>query len=430
MMRMKTVLVIGSGGREHALVWKLSQSPKVSKIYAIPGNPGIAQLAECVSLPTDQPELLLRFAQEHAVDLTVVGPEGPLTAGVADVFAAAGRLLFGPTRAASRLESSKAFAKDFFARRHIPTAAYQSFDDSRAARSYAARLIAAEGAAVIKADGLAAGKGVIIARSRTEADEAVDQMMTHRQFGSAGERVVVESFLEGEELSFFAVSDGEFALPFMAAQDHKRVFDGDMGPNTGGMGAYTQPPVYDDALRDQIMRDIIVPTLQGMQAEGCPFAGVLYAGLMLTASGPKILEYNVRWGDPETQVLMPMLRSDAYELFSRAAQGSLRDYRLRIYTGACVAVVLASAGYPGAYTAGEPITGLEALRGETLVFQAGTRWSGQSLVTDGGRVLAVVSRASSVQEAVAAVYDEVTKVHFAGRHFRRDIGRRALRQSG
>jgi phosphoribosylamine--glycine ligase len=423
---MKTVLVIGSGGREHALVWKLAQSPQVGKIYAIPGNPGIAKWAECVALPVDQPEALLEFAVTRAVDLTVVGPELPLTSGIADVFAAAGQLLFGPTKNAARLESSKVFAKDFFARYHIPTAAYQSFSDAAAALAFAAELLTKGPAVVIKADGLAAGKGVVIAENRAEAAAALQSIMTDKQFGRAGERVVIEEFLSGQELSFFAVSDGDFVLPVIAAQDHKRVFDDDQGPNTGGMGAYAQPPVYTEALRAQIMATIIRPTLAGMRAEGCPFQGVLYAGLMLTAEGPRILEYNVRWGDPETQALMPLINSDVYELFYRAAAGSLAEYALEVDPGACVAVVLASAGYPGDYSVDAPITGWDEVAPGIQVFQAGTRWEDGALVTAGGRVLAVVSRANSLPEAVAQVYAAVDKIYFAGAHFRHDIARRAL----
>jgi phosphoribosylamine--glycine ligase len=372
---------------------------------------------------------LLRFAQEKGVDLTVVGPEIPLTAGVADVFAAAGQVIFGPTRAAARLESSKAFAKDFFRKYHIPTAAYEVFTDAEAAQACACRL-AASGPVVIKADGLAAGKGVVIAGNPEEAAAAIRQMMTEKQFGAAGERVVVEEFLTGEELSFFAISDGQNALPFMAAQDHKRIFDHDLGPNTGGMGAYTTSAICGEALRNQIMEEIIYPTLQGMKAEGNPFRGVLYAGLMLTPAGPKLLEYNVRFGDPETQVLMPMLQSDAYDLFLRAATGDLRGYEPQIHAGTCVAVVVASAGYPGSYTTGRLITGLDDVAADTAVFQAGTKMTERGLETNGGRVLAVVCQGPALGEAIHRVYGEVDKIRFEGRYFRTDIGRKALDKEG
>ena len=423
---MKKVLVIGSGGREHALVWKIAQSPAVGKIYAAPGNPGIAEYAECIDLPADQPEGLLRLAQEKEIDLTVVGPEIPLTAGVVDVFQAAGQKIFGPTQAAAQLESSKVFSKNFFRKYGIPTAEYATFTEPQSAKGFAAKLLAAGSPAVIKADGLAAGKGVVIAETISQADEAIDQMMLEKQFGSAGEKLVIEEFLTGEELSFFAISDGRTVIPFMAAQDHKRVFDNDQGPNTGGMGAYVNPPVYTPELRDLIMREVIAPTLQGMRQEGIPYQGVLYAGLMLTASGPKILEYNARFGDPETQVLMPMLESDAYELFALVAAGELQKYELKVNPGSCVAVVLASAGYPGAYETGKTITGMGGLEPDTLVFQAGTKQSADALVTAGGRVLAVVCRGEDMPEALRKVYQEAAKIDFPGRHYRKDIGYRAV----
>ena len=425
-MAEKTVMVIGSGGREHALVWKLAASPMVEKIYAVPGNPGIAAWAECISLPIDQPEVLLQFVKTNQVDLTIVGPEVPLTAGVVDLFQSEGQKIFGPTQAAARLESSKAFAKDFFRKYNIPTAAYEIFTEATAAKKYAEQFIADGKPAVIKADGLAAGKGVVIALTVEEADQAIEQMMLEKQFGDAGDKIVIEEFLDGEELSFFAISDGQTVLPFMAAQDHKRVFDGDQGPNTGGMGAYVNPPVYSETLKDHIMQEVIIPTLDGMKAEGCAYQGVLYAGLMLTQAGPKLLEYNVRFGDPETQVLMPMLDSDAYELFIRAASQELEGYELKVNSASCVAVILASDGYPGEYVNGQQITGLDTLQADTLIFHAGTKQGENELVTAGGRVMAVVRRADTMQEALQEVYSEVDRIHFAGKHYRKDIGYRAL----
>lgn len=422
----KKVLVIGSGGREHALVWKLAQSPLINKIYAAPGNPGIGALAECVPVKADDIEGLLKFARENEIDLTVVGPEAPLVKGIADRFRPAGLAIFGPTAAAARLEGSKVFSKNLFKKYGIPTARYEVFDNPEAACAYARSYTDAGLAVVIKADGLAAGKGVVVAANQAEAEEAIYSIMEDKSFGESGDQVVIEECLIGEELSFFAISDGVDFIPLLSAQDHKRIFDNDEGPNTGGMGAYTNPPLYTDELRARIMEEVIKPTVEAMQQEGCPYQGVLYAGLMVTAEGPKVLEFNARFGDPETQVLMPMLKGDLLPVLEASAKGTLADFSVETSPGACVAVVLASGGYPGDYDKGKVISGIEAISDETVLFHAGTAWRDGQLVTDGGRVLAVVSRGETTADAIDKVYREVTKISFEGMQYRHDIGHRAL----
>lgn len=423
----KRVLVVGQGGREHALVWKLAQSPQVEKIFAAPGNPGIAALAECIPIEAADIQGLLDFARRENIGLTVVGPEIPLVKGIVDRFRAAGLLIFGPTAEAARLEGSKVFAKNLFRKYGIPTARYQVFSDLGAAKDYARSFTAAGQAVVIKADGLAAGKGVVVAADQAEAEAAINSIMLDKSFGSSGDQVVVEECLQGEELSFFAISDGKNFVPLLSAQDHKRVFDNDEGPNTGGMGAYANPPLFTAALGEQILEEVIKPTIAAMLAEGCPYQGVLYAGLMITPEGPKVLEYNARFGDPETQVLMPMIKSDLLPVLEAAAAGDLRDTALEIDHRGCVCVVLASGGYPAAYENGKAITGLDKLEPDTIVFHAGTACRDGRLVTNGGRVLAVVCRGADTREAIAKVYREVAKVSFDNMHYRRDIGWRALR---
>ena len=422
----KKVLVIGSGGREHALVWKLAQSPLIDKIYAAPGNPGIAALAQCINIEADDIESLLNFAKEADISLTVVGPEAPLVKGIVDRFRQAGLLIFGPTAAAARLEGSKVFSKNLFKKYGIPTARYGVFRNMMDARAYA-RTYTDEGqAVVIKADGLAAGKGVVVAANHSEADKAISSIMRDKSFGGSGDQVVIEECLIGEELSFFAISDGHDFVSLLSAQDHKRIFDNDEGPNTGGMGAYTNPPLYTPELHQQIVEEVIKPTIEAMRQEGCPYQGVLYAGLMITSAGPKVLEYNARFGDPETQVLMPMIKGDLLPILEASAEANLRGAGIEINTGACVGVVVASGGYPGAYEKGKVITGLDTLDDETMIFQAGTAIQEGRLVTGGGRVLAVVSRGSTTAEAIEKVYREVAKISFEKMHYRRDIGRRAL----
>lgn len=423
----KKILVIGSGGREHALAWKLAQSPEVDKIYAAPGNPGIAQLAECVNIAVTDIDGLFDFARSQGINLTVVGPEAPLTLGIVDKFQAEGMNIFGPSAAAARLEGSKVFSKNLFKKYGIPTAQFEVFDDAVQAKDFARKLCNDGQGAVIKADGLAAGKGVVVASDFAEAAAAIDSILMDKTFGAAGDRVLVEECLQGEELSFFAISDGKNYVSLLTAQDHKRIYDHDEGPNTGGMGAYTNPPLYTEALKEQILQEVIEPTIAAMQMEGCPYQGVLYAGLMITAQGPKVLEYNARFGDPEAQVLMPMIKSDLLPILEAAAQGQLGKQTVEINDGACVGVVLASGGYPAAYQNGKAITGLEQVQNETIVFHAGTAIKDGQLVTAGGRVMAVVVRDSSISAAIQKVYQEIENIHFADMHYRHDIAQKALR---
>ncbi len=423
----KKILVIGQGGREHALVWKLAQSPEIDEIFVAPGNPGMEAIAGCVSIQAEDINGLLYFAKNMDIDLTVVGPEAPLVKGIVDRFRQEGLLIFGPTAAAARLEGSKVFSKNLFKQYGIPTARYEVFDNIEAARIYAQSYTNAGQPVVIKADGLAAGKGVVVANNQLEAEEAINSIMQDKSFGESGDKLVIEECLIGEELSFFAISDGQEFVSLLSAQDHKRVFDNDEGPNTGGMGAYTNPPLYTEELHQLILDQVIKPTIEAMRLEGCPYQGVLYAGLMITSDGPKVLEYNARFGDPETQVLMPMIKGDLLPILEASAAGRLKGLQMEINTGACVGVVLASGGYPATYAKGKPISGIENLNDDTMVFHAGTAKKDGQLVTDGGRVLAVVCRGTSNEEAIAKVYGEVAKLSFEGMHYRKDIGRRALR---
>jgi len=407
------ILVIGSGGREHALCWKLAQSPKTSALYAAPGNPGIAQVATC--LPTTD---YLAAAELGDADLTVVGPEAPLAAGIVDQFRSKGRPIVGPTAAAAQLESSKVFAKEFMMRAGIPTARFAAVDTLEEAR---AALHEFDFPVVLKADGLAAGKGVIIANSADEAGAALVQLMT------PGSRLVIEEFLTGEEVSFIVLSDGVNILALEPTQDHKTVHDGDTGPNTGGMGAYCDGRILDDFQKAEILAQVIHPAIQHMRAEGQPFTGFLYAGMMMTASGPKVLEFNARLGDPETQVLMHRMRTDFVEALFAAAHGTLEGARLDWHADPSVCVVLAAAGYPGAVRAGDAITGLDRVQHAT-VFHAGTKLVGNVLTTSGGRVLGVTARGSTLAEAIRNTYADVARIHFAGMHYRTDIGRKGLKR--
>jgi phosphoribosylamine---glycine ligase len=423
------VLVVGGGGREHALAWRLSQSPQVEVVWCAPGNAGIADVATCVALAPDDLKGLVRFARERAIDLTVVGPEMPLTLGLVDRFMQDGLGVFGPTAAAARLEGSKVFAKELLRQLRVPTAFFGTFDDP----ADAARFIDEVGApVVVKADGLAAGKGVFICPTVTEAKAAVDQVMGQRLFGDAGERVVVEEFLEGEELSFMAITDGDVVVPLAESQDHKRVLDGDRGPNTGGMGAYSPVPLMTPALREHVMRDIMEPVVAGLARQGTRYTGVLYAGLMVHEGQAKVLEFNVRFGDPEAQVLMMRLTSDLAVLMDAAADGNLVDVAVEWDPRAAACVVLAAEGYPGAVERGRPIDGLEALRGWTngMVFHAGTRRDGDRVVTDGGRVLGVTALGDTIAGAVAKAYEAVAHIAWPGMHFRGDIGHRATGRAG
>ncbi len=420
------VLVVGSGGREHALCWAIAKSPKCARLYAAPGNPGMDQVAECVSIDADNIKGIVDFAQQEGIDFVVVGPEAPLVAGLVDSLDAAGIKAFGPTAAAAVLEGSKGFMKDLCARFGIPTAAYRRFNEPDAAKEY----IHMHGAPlVVKADGLAAGKGVIICRNENEAHAAIDHIMTEQAFGEhAGAEVVIEELLEGEEVSFFALVDGEHALPLVSAQDHKAAYDGDEGPNTGGMGAYTPAPVVDQALVDRIMADIIEPTVKGMAAEGWPFKGVLFAGLMITAEGPKLIEYNVRFGDPECQTLMMRLKSDVLDALLACAEGRLDEITLKWSKDAALLVVMAAEGYPGRYDKGSVIQGVdkaESVKG-VVVFHAGTARSNGQLTATGGRVLGVAAMAPTVKGAQKRAYEAVDKIDWPGGFYRRDIGWRAV----
>ena len=419
------ILVVGSGGREHALCWAIAASPLCSKLYCAPGNAGIAQEAECVAIEMDDLAGIVAFAKRERIDFVVVGPEAPLVLGLVDRLSEAGIKAFGPSAKAAALEGSKAFMKDLCAKYAIPTAAYGRFTDAGKAKAF----IRERGAPiVVKADGLAAGKGVIIAATVAEAEAAVDAMLTGRQFGAAGAEVVVEEFLEGEEASFFALTDGAAALPLASAQDHKRAHDGDSGPNPGGMGAYSPAPIVTEAVAADVVSRIIQPTIRAMAAEGRPFRGVLYAGLMLTKDGPKLLEYNVRFGDPECQVLCVRLMSDLLPALIASAEGVLGSFHLRWYDKAALTVVMAAKGYPEAYQKGTEIRGIEKATAlpEVTVFHAGTRRADGRLLATGGRVLNVTATGRTIAEAQARAYAAVDLIDWPGGFCRRDIGWRAV----
>ncbi|MDN5327258.1 MAG: phosphoribosylamine---glycine ligase [Moorella sp. (in: firmicutes)] len=418
------ILVVGGGGREHALVWKIARSPRVTEIYCAPGNAGIAGLAYCVPIAADDITGLLDFARRAAIDLTVVGPEAPLVAGIVDAFQAAGLPIFGPSRGAARLEGSKIFAKELMQEAGIPTAAHATFTEAGPALAY---LEDHPGPVVVKADGLAAGKGVVVAPDAATAREAVRDMFEGK-FGPAGRRVILEERLEGEEVSILALCDGKTATPLLPSQDHKRVGEGDTGPNTGGMGAYAPVPFYTPEIAAQVEERVLRPVIRTMAAAGHPYRGVLYAGLMLTREGPKVLEFNCRFGDPETQPLMLLLESDLVELMLAAVNGELAGTRIAWYPGAAAGVVLAAGGYPGPYAKGDPITGLEAVPQGVEVFHAGTALVDGQVVTSGGRVVCVTARGEDLRAALDRVYDSIRAIHFQGMHYRRDIGHRALRQ--
>jgi len=416
------VLLIGSGGREHALAWKIAQSPLLTKFYAAPGNPGIAEHAELVSLDVDDHAAVVAFCKANGIDLVVVGPEAPLVAGIADVLRAEGVAVFGPSAAAAQLEGSKGFTKDICARFNIPTGAYQRFNNAPKAKAY----VRQQGAPiVIKADGLAAGKGVTVAMTLDEALSAIDDCF-EGAFGAAGAEVVVEAYLDGEEASFFCLCDGKTLLPLAAAQDHKRVGDGDTGPNTGGMGAYSPAPVMTAAMIERTMKEIIEPTMRGMAEMGMPFSGVFFAGLMITAKGPELIEYNVRFGDPECQVLMMRLKSDLLPLLYACATGTLDQVSAEWNDDRALTVVLASKGYPGSYDKNTPIRSIPAEAAGAKVFHAGTAMKDGQLVATGGRVLNVTATGKSVAEAQKTAYALVDGVAWENGFCRRDIGWRAI----
>lgn len=418
------ILLIGSGGREHALAWSLSASPLCDKLFIAPGNPGTAQHGDNVSVDAANHAGVIDFCRVMQVEFVVVGPEAPLVAGLVDDLSAAGIKAFGPRKAAAQLEGSKAFTKDLCAEFNIPTAAYRRFTDAEVAKTYVRNCGAP---IVVKADGLAAGKGVVVATSIEEAEAAID-MMIGGGLGAAGAEVVVEAFLEGEEASFFALCDGSTAIPFGTAQDHKRVFDGDKGPNTGGMGAYSPAAILTPDLQARVMREIIGPTLAGMRARGTPYTGILYAGLMLTKDGPQLIEYNARLGDPETQVLLPRLKSDLVTALLAACDGMLGSVSLQWSDKAALTVVMAANGYPGAVEKGSAINGIAKAEAsdDVIVFHAGTKQDGEEIVANGGRVLNVTALGATISEAQARAYEAVSRIDWPGGFCRRDIGWRAV----
>ena len=419
------VLVIGGGGREHALVWKISQSPLVEQIFCAPGNAGIAELAQCVDFKVDDIDGLLAFAQQQQIGLTVVGPELPLTLGLVDRFREAGLTVFGADKKAAQIEGSKSFSKDLMAKYGVPTAAYGTFTDAEQAKDF----IRQQGTPiVVKADGLAAGKGVIVAQTEAEAIAAVEDILCEGAFGAAGSRVVIEEFLEGEEASFLAFTDGEIILPLASSQDHKPALDGDAGPNTGGMGAYSPAPVVTEDIHQQIIERVLRPTIAGMASEGCAYSSILYAGVMIKDGQLKVLEFNARFGDPETQPLLARLKSDIVPVLLACAKGDLSGIELEWHDKAAVCVVMAAGGYPGAYEKGLPIDGLAvaaAIDGVT-VFHAGTTEKDGRVVTAGGRVLGVTGLGTTVAEAIETAYQGVKAISWPKVHYRSDIGRKAL----
>ncbi len=425
------ILILGSGGREHAMAWKAAQSNRVDHVFCAPGNPGMAALAKgsCVDVGQEDVPALKSLIAEKSIALVLVGPEAPLAAGVVDAMADSGALVFGPCQAAARLEASKTFAKEFMERHNIPTAAYRAFTDAAAARAYVDEIGVP---LVVKADGLAAGKGVTVAFAREEALRAIDDAMVGNVFGSAGSQIIIEAFLDGEEASILAFCDGKTVIPMASSQDHKAAYDGDLGPNTGGMGAYSPAPVVTPALMDEIQRTVLQPCVDGMASDGSPYIGVLYAGLMITKDGPKVVEFNCRFGDPETQVVLPRLTTDLVDVAEACCLGKLDRIDLTYTPNPCAAVVLASGGYPGDYAKGLPISGIEAadaIEGVT-VFHAGTRDADGQLVTQGGRVLAVSALGEDLQDALDHAYAGVKAITFEGMQYRTDIGQKAFKHLG
>lgn len=416
------ILVVGGGGREHTLVWKIAQSPKVERIYAAPGNAGIAELAECIAIKATEVQNLAGFAEEKSINLTVVGPEAPLVTfpGIVDEFSARGLKIFGPTKAAAQIEASKVFAKKLMQDYNIPCPIGVEFSSYDEAKSFIEKLPAPP---VIKADGLAAGKGVTVAQTKSEALEALHKVMVEKIHGEAGNRVLIDERLSGEEVSVFAFTDGDTVLPMVPACDYKRAYDGDQGPNTGGMGSYTPSRFYDAVLDEKINKTILIPTVRAMALENKPYQGVLYGGLMITDEGPKVLEFNARFGDPELQVQLPRLKTDLVDILLAVINRTLDQIEIEWSDEACVGVVMASAGYPGSYKTGFPISGLDKLDPDILVFHAGTRKEDGQIVTDGGRILTVVATGKDLSEAREKVYANVPRIHFEGCHYRLDIAK-------
>jgi len=422
------VLIVGSGGREHALAWKIAQSPLVKKIYCAPGNAGIEKIGACVGIKSEDIDALLNFAAQEKIDLTVVGPEAPLALGIADKFRSHGLKIFGPDSKASRLEASKIFAKKIMKKYNIPTADFRVFDDYQKAVDYAKD---ADRPLVIKADGLCAGKGVFVARTFAEQEQAIKSILKDRLFKDAGTSIIIEECLKGEEASIIVISDGENVITMASSQDHKRIFDDDKGPNTGGMGAYSPAPVVTQELLNQIQEKIILPTIKGMKSEGTPYKGILYAGVMIDEEGAKVLEFNVRFGDPETQAILPRLKSDLIEVILKAEEGKLDECGLAWDEKACVCVVLVSGGYPGKYEKGKEIFGLDRFENteEVVIFHAGTKAEQRKILTSGGRVLGVTALGSDIQTAINNSYIAATKISFDNMFYRRDIGKKALKKA-
>lgn len=417
------VLVVGGGGREHALVWKISQSKKVEQIFCAPGNAGIAGLAQCVDIPAENVEALLAFALKTKIDLTVVGPEVSLSLGIVDAFTKAGLRIFGPTARAAAVEGSKVLSKEMMVKYQIPTAQYASFDNLEAAVAYIRKI---GGPCVVKADGLAAGKGVIVSATEAEAIEAVELIMSRRAFGAAGDRVIIEECLIGEEVSILAFTDGKTVVPMLPAQDHKQIYDNDQGPNTGGMGAYAPAPICTPDLYQFALEQVLKPMVKAMEAEGRAYSGVLYAGLMITPTGPKVLEFNARFGDPEAQPVLMLLDTDLVEIMEAVIDKRLGDIQIQWKNEVAICVVAASGGYPGSYAKGEVITGLADQEPGVMIFHAGTVFHEEKIVTDSGRVLGITALGKDIPEAIAKAYRAVEKVHFKGMYYRKDIGQKAI----
>jgi len=421
------VLVIGSGGREHVLVWKIAQSPKVSQIYCAPGNAGTSKLAQCINIDADSIEKLIDFAQKEKIDLTVVGPELPLSKGIVNEFNRWGLKIFGPNREATEIESSKVFSKYLMKKYNIPTANYEVFQNSEKAFNYIKQQTFP---LVIKADGLAAGKGVFIVKNLVQARDALNALMEEKNFGEAGRQVVIEEFLEGEEVSILAFCDGKTVVPMVSSQDHKKIFNNDQGPNTGGMGAYSPVPFYPDELEKRVLEEILKPTIKGLRSEGREYKGVIYAGLILTEEGPKVLEFNARFGDPETQVVLPRLKTDLVGILNAVIEGSLHKINIEWKNNAAVCVVMASGGYPGKYQKGKVISGLERLEKmkDVIAFHAGTKLQYGKIVTSGGRVLGITACDESISKAKERAYKGVNEIYFEDMYYRKDIAAKAIKE--
>jgi len=420
------VLVIGSGGREHTLIWKINQSPKVSQIYCAPGNAGISQLAQCININADNIAELVNFANKEKIDLTVVGPELPLSKGIVNEFNRWGLKIFGPSQEAAEIESSKVFSKYLMKKYNIPTANYEVFQNSEEALDYIKQQTFP---LVIKADGLAAGKGVFIVKNLDQAGDALDILMEEKKFGEAGRQIVVEEFLEGEEVSILAFCDGEAVVPMISSQDHKKIFDNDQGPNTGGMGAYSPVPFYTTEIKEKVCREILKPTVKGLRNEGKEYKGVLYAGLILTKEGPKVLEFNARFGDPETQVVLPGLKTDLLDILNAVIEGTLHKINIEWEDNAAVCVVVASGGYPGKYQKDKIISGLERLKKmeDVIAFHAGTKFQDGKIVTSGGRILGITAWGDTISKAKEKAYEGIEKIYFKDMYYRKDIAAKAIK---